>query len=154
MDYLYYQQKINDVIIKCPIETGIEILVYNLLDKYIDTENYALVAIDRVWKKQDSRLLTKGGISDIAILSTDFIFKAKDSGHVYGFIEVKSAGTSLYDTLQIDGQKEDHNHLIYTNGIVWKYYYKKECRWEINISKEGVQHSISEINVDKNQFEK
>lgn len=35
MDYLFYQKKINDVIIKCPIEAGIEILVYNLLDECI-----------------------------------------------------------------------------------------------------------------------
>ena len=92
MDYLYYQKKINDVIVKCPIEAGIEILVYNLLDECISMDDFALVDINRIWKNQDSRLLTGAGISDIAILSTDFVFKQEDVGEVYGFVEVKAAG--------------------------------------------------------------
>jgi hypothetical protein len=67
MDYLYYQRKLNDVVIKCPIEAGIEILVYNLLDGNIDMKQYSLVDINRIWKNQDSRLSTESGISDIAI---------------------------------------------------------------------------------------
>ena len=74
MDYLFYQKKINDVIIKCPIEAGIEILVYNLLDECICIDEYALVDINRIWKNQYSRLLTEAGISDIAILSPNFVF--------------------------------------------------------------------------------
>lgn len=45
MDYLYYQRKINDVIFKCPIEAGIEILVYNLLDESVDIKQYSVVDI-------------------------------------------------------------------------------------------------------------
>ena len=77
MDYLYYQRKINDVIIKCPIEAGLEILVYNLLDECIGMDEHALVDINRVRKDQDSRLSTEAGISDIAVLSNDFVFKGK-----------------------------------------------------------------------------
>lgn len=51
MDYLYYQKKINDVIVKCPIEAGVEILVYNLLDECICMDDYALVDINRIWKR-------------------------------------------------------------------------------------------------------
>lgn len=103
MDYLYYQKKINDVIVKCPIEAGIEILVYNLLDECICMDDYALVDINRIWKNQDSRLLTGAGISDIAILSNDFVFKQEDVGKVYGFIEVKAAGVSA-DAVQVKEQ--------------------------------------------------
>ena len=46
MDHLYYQKKINDVIVKCPIEAGIEILVYNLLDECISRDDFALVDIN------------------------------------------------------------------------------------------------------------
>lgn len=36
-EYEYYERKINDIITKCPIESGVEILVYNLLDSIIDS---------------------------------------------------------------------------------------------------------------------
>ena len=106
MNSLYYQKKINDVIMKCPIEAGIEILVYNLLDECIDMDEYALVDINRIWKNQDSRLVTDAGISDIAILSTDFVFKNENTGSAYGFVEVKAAGISLIDTVQASGHVE------------------------------------------------
>lgn len=141
------------MIIKCPIEAGVEILVYNLIDECINFEYYAIVDINRIWKNQDSRLSTEAGISDIAVLSPNFIFKKEDAGKVYGFIEVKSAGTSLFDTPQIRGQMEKINHYIYTNGIVWKYYCKKEQKWEKNIGIAKTPYSISEITVDKNVFE-
>lgn len=153
MKYQLYQRKINDVITKCPIEAGIEILVYNLIDEYLDIDNYALVDINRIWKNQDSRLSTEGGIPDIAVLSPNFIFKKEDSGKVYGFIEVKSAGMSLSNTSQIHGQLEKVNHYIYTNGIVWKYYYNKKKRWEKNIGMDKKPYSISEIIVDEKVFE-
>ena len=153
MDYLLYQRKINDVITKCPIEAGVEILVYNLIDECINIKDYALVDINRIWKNQDSRLSTEAGISDIAVLSSNFIFKKEDAGKVYGFIEVKSAGTSLSDTSQIRGQMEKVNHYIYTNGIVWKYYHKKEQKWEKNIVTAKTPYSISEIIVDEKVFQ-
>ena len=87
MEYLHYQKRINDVIIKCPIEAGIEILVYSIFDEILSTaeDKYALVDINRIWKNQDSRLSTETGISDIAIMSPDFVFKNEDVGTVYGF---------------------------------------------------------------------
>lgn len=156
MDYLHYQEKINDVITKCPIEAGIEILVYNLIDQNIniDEEKYSLVDINRIWKNQDSRLLTETGIPDIAILSPDFVFKNEDVGEVYGFIEVKAAGVSLRDTTQISGQMKNTSHFIYTNGIVWKYYFNQKLEWEKNIGTEKTSYSTEKIEVDKNQFEK
>ena len=152
MDYLRYQRKINDVITKCPIEAGIEILVYNLVDECLNIDDYTLVDINRIWKNQDSRLSTKGGIPDIAVLSPDFIFKNENSGEVYGFIEVKSAGTSLSDTSQIQGQMKKVNHYIYTNGIVWKYYCNEEKKWEKNLGKDKMPYSISKITVDEKVF--
>ena len=60
MDYLRYQKKINDVIIKAPIESGIEILVYWFLDSNINEEEYTIADINRVRKKCDKRLRTDG----------------------------------------------------------------------------------------------
>ena len=154
MDYLYYQKKINDVIVKCPIEAGIEILVYNLLDESICMDDYALVDINRIWKNQDSRLLTEAGISDIAILSNDFVFKQEDVGEVYGFIEVKAAGISLADTVQVMEQMKKVSHFIYTNGVVWRYYYNQSLKWEKNLGVSKTKYTISEIAIDKDEFEK
>ncbi len=153
MDHLYYQKKINDVIVKCPIEAGIEILVYNLLDECISMDDFALVDINRIWKNQDSRLLTGAGISDIAILSTDFVFKQEDVGEVYGFVEVKAAGISLENTVQVLEQMKKVSHFIYTNGVVWRYYYNQKLKWEKNLGVSKVKYNISEIAIDKNEFE-
>lgn len=153
MDYLYYQRKINDVIIKCPIEAGIEILVYNLLDESIDMNQYSLVDINRISQNQDSRLSTVTGVSDIAILSPDFEFKKEDTGKVYGFVEVKAIGVSLRCTNQILGQMKKVTRFIYTNGIVWRYYFNQELKWEKNIGTEKLPYSIGKIMVDKNEFQ-
>lgn len=153
MNHLYYQRKLNDVIVKCPIEAGVEILVYNLLDNIIDMDEYALVDINRIWKNQDSRLTTDAGISDIAILSTDFVFKNEDIGKVYGFVEVKAAGVALVDTVQVFEQMKKVSHFIYTNGIEWKYFLNQKLQWEKNLSEPEVSYSIGEIVVDKNKFE-
>ena len=154
MDYLYYQKKINDVIVKCPIEAGVEILVYNLLDECICMDDYALVDINRIWKNQDSRLLTGAGISDIAILSNDFVFKQEDVGEVYGFIEVKAAGVSLADTVQVMEQMKKVSHFIYTNGVVWRYYCNQSLKWEKNLGVSKTKYTISKIAIDENEFEK
>ncbi len=154
MEYLHYQKRINDVIIKCPIEAGIEILVYSIFDEILSTaeDKYALVDINRIWKNQDSRLSTETGISDIAIMSPDFVFKNEDVGTVYGFIEVKAAGVSLRDTEQISGQMKNISHFIYTNGIVWKYYFNQVQEWEINLCTQKLQYSTIEIEVNESDF--
>lgn len=125
----YYERKINDVITKCPIEAGVEILVYNLFDSIIDSSKLALVDINRLWKNKDTRLTTDSGISDIAVLSTDFVYRT-DVGTVYGFIEVKATNNSLGMTEQVVGQKREVNHYIYTNGLVWMYFKNGKKEWE------------------------
>lgn len=152
MDYKYYEQKINDVIVKCPIEAGIEILVYNLLDKNINRDEYSLVDINRIRKGRDNRLSTDAGISDIAILSPNFVFKKEDIGRVYGFVEVKATSSSLENETQILGQMSNVSHCIYTNGILWKYYCNQNLKWAKNLSIENVPSSILEIKIAEKEF--
>lgn len=125
----YYEKKLNDVIMKCPIEAGVEILVYNLIDSTIDSSKIALVDINRLWKDRDNRLQTESGIPDIAVLSTDFEYRT-DIGKVYGFIEVKATNNSLPITEQVKGQKKEITHYIYTNGLVWMYFKDGKKEWE------------------------
>ena len=133
MKYAYYERKINDIIIKCPIEAGVEILVYNVLDSVIDSNELALIDINRIRLNRDKRLVTKSGVSDIAIVSTDFRYKTK-VGNVYGFVEVKATNYSLRKTRQIESQKKKTNHCLYTNGLVWKYYKNGKEEWEIPLA--------------------
>ena len=130
MDYKYYERKLNDIIMKCPIEAGVEILVYNVLDNIVEPKGLSLVDINRLWKDRDPRLTTDAGVPDIAILSSDFQYKT-DIGQVLGFIEVKATNKSLSETEQIEGQKSGTKHYIYTNGLVWKYYKNNKFEWEI-----------------------
>lgn len=155
MDYKYYESKINDVIIKCPIEAGIEILVYNVLDNIVESKGLSLVDINRLWKDRDKRLTTEAGISDIAVLSKDFKYRT-DIGQVYGFIEVKAINRSLSETEQIVLQRLATNHYVYTNGLVWQYYKNKETKpkWKIALAKSELEfiNSSSAVYIDENKF--
>lgn len=155
MDYKYYERKINDVIIKCPIESGVEILVYNVLDDIVESKGLSLVDINRLWKNRDTRLTTDAGVSDIAVLSTDFEYRT-DIGQVYGFIEVKAVNRSLYETEQIVLQRLATNHYVYTNGLVWQYYENKETnpKWKISLAESELEfiNSAVSVSINENKF--
>lgn len=153
MDYKYYERKLNDIIMKCPIEAGVEILVYNVLDNIVEPKGLSLVDINRLWKDRDPRLTTDAGVPDIAILSSDFQYKT-DIGQVLGFIEVKATSKSLSETEQIEGQKSGTKHYIYTNGLVWKYYKNNKFEWEIPLDelKRNLIIKAQTISVSENTF--
>lgn len=134
MDYKYYERKINDIIMKCPIEAGVEILVYNVIDETIDFNKMSLVDINSLWKDKDERLTTEGGISDIAVLPVGFEYQNEATGEAYGFVEVKAVNKELCETEQISGQKAKCPHFIYTNGLIWKYYLNQNLKWQIPLA--------------------
>lgn len=156
MDYKSYERKINDVIMKCPIEVGVEILVYNILDSIVDSKRFSLVDINRIRMNRDKRLTTHLGVPDIAILSNDFEYGTQ-KGKVYGFVEVKSTNVALKETRQIMEQKRKKKHCIYTNGLVWRYYKNGEIEWEIVLAylngKECTYiKDFNMISIDVNKF--
>lgn len=155
MDYKYYERKINDVIMKCPIEAGIEILVYNVLDNIVESKGLSLVDINRLWKDRDTRLTTDAGISDIAVLSRNFKYRT-DIGQVYGFIEVKAMNRLLSETEQVVLQRLSTNHYIYTNGLVWQYYENKETKpkWEIYLAESELKsiNNFTAVSIDESKF--
>ncbi|SES64805.1 hypothetical protein SAMN02910413_0277 [Pseudobutyrivibrio sp. C4] len=153
MEKEFYQRKINDIITKCPIEAGVEILVYRLLDECIDDTKLSLVDINRIWKNQDERLITDGGVPDIAVLSNDFVFKDTDKGKCYGFVEVKSTEISLRETEKFLGESKNVEHFIYTNGLVWKYYKGNELKKEYNLIKgKKLPYSVAPVEIDEDEF--
>lgn len=155
MDYKYYERKINDVILKCPIETGVEILVYNVLDSIIESKELSLVDINSLWKDRDERLTTDAGISDIAVLSKNFKYRT-NIGEVYGFIEVKAINRSLSKTMQVEGQKKGIYHYLYTNGLVWKYFKNGNYKWEVILayleSKECRTAHSQSVSINEDSF--
>lgn len=155
MDFKYYERKINDVIIKCPIEAGVEILVYNVLNDIVESNNLSLVDINRIWKNKDKRLTTEAGIPDIAVLSENFEFGNPDKGEVFGLIEVKATNCVLNETEQVKGQKKSARHYIYTNGLVWKLYDRDKNGLKTifltNSKKECVKNNVN-VSIDEKKF--
>ncbi|MBO5462958.1 MAG: hypothetical protein J6A49_06560 [Clostridia bacterium] len=154
MDYKYYERKINDIIMKCPIEAGVEILVYNLVDEFINYAELSLVDINRIRKNSDERLTTDSGVPDIAILSDDFVFNT-NLGKVWGFVEVKAPNQELYEGVQSFFHKKETNNYLYTNGLVWKYYNNSKLEWEVYLTtKELLFQSVFEkISISAEAFE-
>ncbi|WP_026668064.1 hypothetical protein [Butyrivibrio sp. AE2005] len=153
MEKEFYQRNINNIITKCPIETGVEILVYRMLDECIDDTELSLVAIDSLKNDRDERLETEKGPPDIAVLSNDFVYK-DTRGKCYGFIEVKSTSESIRETEQFFAESKAIKHFIYTNGLVWKYYQDGELKKEYNLIKgKKIPYSIIPVEIDENVFE-
>ncbi|MFM1524757.1 MULTISPECIES: hypothetical protein [Helcococcus] len=143
MDYKKVERKINDIELKCPIEAGVEILVYNILDYAFDSENLSVVDINSIWKNKDSRLTSDYGIADIALLSNDFVWSQENKGKVYGVVEVKY----LDDKLDVGyiGHITKYPHFLYTNGLKWIYYYNGNENWTIEINEDTYnKYTISE----------
>ena len=148
-----YQRKKNDVIVKGPIEAGIEILAYNLLDECIDESEYSLVDINRIERSQDPRLNTDVGIPDMGVFSNDFQFGEINKGCVYGFVEVKAAGKGVRETKQFEGEVKAAKRLIYTNGLVWKIYCNGKLQDEINLMKgDEKPYSLIPVEIDEKKL--
>ncbi|WP_281165195.1 hypothetical protein [Liquorilactobacillus sicerae] len=146
MNYKYYEEKLRDIKIKAPIEAGVEVLAFNVLDNIIDSENLSLVVINSINKNRNAKLTTDAGISDLAVVSKDFSFKPA-KGEVYGFVEVKFIDKK-YDEKQIVGQMSYVKHLLYTDGLIWKYFEKVDnkvtCKWKIYLLKYSNKLTISQ----------
>lgn len=137
---------------KCPIEAGVEILVYNVLDSIFDSEDVSLVDINRIQKKSNPKLVTDGRVSDIAVFSTDFEYN-NNVGQIFDFIEVEATDKKL-SIKKIKEQIRTTKHFIYTNGLVWKYYRKGKthAKWEISLDmseRESVNAEIVSISEEQ-----
>lgn len=160
MDNKYYERKINDVIMKCPIEAGVEILVYNVLDCVLNPHKMAIVDINRLQRHKDDDL-AGDWVADIAVLSTDFQYNIKNQGKVYGLIEVKATNKVLAIKKQIIEQRKTTNNYIYTNGLCWQYFQNSspEPKWEKVLAKDAFNHEIKcrtqaqAVFIDKAKFE-
>ena len=152
MDYLQYQRKLNDVIEKCPIEAGVEILAYSLLDSIIFSDRYSLVDINRICRENEKRLVLNNVVPDIAVLSRNFKWRENGVGAVYGFVEVKAAGVSLRNTEQIKRERTGTRHLIFTNGVRWIYYSDGKVVKDCCITSDKRKSAKESVEIDENGF--
>ena len=151
MDFEVYEQRINDVIVKCPIEVGVEILVFNVLFDLLG-DHFSIVDVSTMWPNRESRLETAGGIPDIAIVSQDFEYRG-ENGIVFGFVEVKAPSVKLVDTEQLSGHIETNKHVLYTNGLEWKYY-APNCglKWEISLCECGFKTATKRVKLSEEKY--
>lgn len=120
MNFEYYCKKIDDIKLKAPIESGVEILVYMLLDEIIENHDLSLVAIDSMQGKK--RFWSEGGYSDLAVVTPDFRFE-NNAGECKGVIETKYISENLSNHMpQIIGQLLTFKNVLVTNGIDWRFY--------------------------------
>ncbi len=134
MEYEYYQEKINDIILRAPIEAGVEILAYNLIDECIHFNrkniDLRLIDVSRMQRDRAPLLSCKESVPDMVIVTTDFKYSMNKeykgymngSRHksVKGCVEVKATCEGLSNTEQFRGELKKFGNMIYTNGITWR----------------------------------
>lgn len=89
-----YEKMINNIKYMAPIESGVQTLVFWLLKDIVESTGNSLVVIDRMQKK--SRFITYSGISDLAVVSSDFDYNSS-AGKIIMCIEVKYIDVPLME---------------------------------------------------------
>ncbi len=122
-----YEDIINNVLYKAPLEIGVEIAVYMLLYGIIDKEKYAVMDVNSMKKKKFIVYANAGEdiskVPDLVIVNNVFKYnhgEHSDSNNdgAYGIIEVKGLAIE-YSEKEYEAQKGKANHFIWTNGISW-----------------------------------
>lgn len=147
MNFEYYCKKIDDIKLKAPIESGVEILVYMLLDEIIENHDLSLVVIDSMQRK--NRFWSEGGYSDLAVVTPNFRF-VNNAGECKGVIETKYISENLSNHMpQIIGQLRTFNNVLVTNGIDWRFYSiekRSDDQAENKINVEDIHKKLEEYN--------
>ena len=142
MDYRKYEELLNRVMKKCPLESGVQTLVFMYLDELFENcTKYEPVITDRLQDSENSRRYhSDGGFSDILVVNKDFDYNVvKDKPDIKLFVELKlpeeigledekkniyfieSIDGVLYRT-QFLGQLLTWGEGIITNGKKWEHY--------------------------------
>ena len=170
MNYRKYEEMLNRVMKKCPLESGVQTLVFMYLDELFENcIGYEPVIIDNLQKSQKSqRYRTLGGYTDIMVVNSDFEYNdLKADPDIKLFFEVKALENNLSDHFfQFLGQMLTVGKGCFTNGKIWEYYeldfnnkemvkvkedYKEyiNAKNELNKAKDETKNKIAE---DTQQF--
>ncbi|MBE6872463.1 MAG: hypothetical protein E7493_00900 [Ruminococcus albus] len=126
MNYRKYEEMLNRVMKKCPLESGVQTLVFMYLDELFENcIGYEPVIIDNLQKSQKSpRYRTLGGYTDIMVVNSDFEYDDLNADpDIKLFFEVKALENNLSDHyFQFLGQMLTVGKGYFTNGKTWEYY--------------------------------
>ena len=145
IDSTVYEQMINNVLNKAPLEIGVEVLVYMLLYGLTENTEYIVADINsmkRKYAKQyaaleiDSKESKFGAVPDLVVLNNSFVYASASEKKqcALGFVEIKN----LKEKLNIqDGEIQSHmknaRHFIWTNGKTWHYFLGGKEEWSIEL---------------------
>ena len=154
IDAKAYEQLLNNIRFKSPLEAGIEVVVYMLLYGVLDSNKYDLLDVSTMSKenfyvylndkgKENAKTSIKSGekeadkTTDLVIVRKGFEFndgKINDnnSSGAYAFIETKNLAEKKYVN-EVDIQRSGVNYYIWTNGLKWVYRNKNEELVEIDL---------------------
>ena len=142
IDSIKYEQILNNVLIKAPIEIGVEIAVYMVLFGLLENTDMVVCDVNTMWKSKAEKYSNNkgkklGAVPDLVIVDKSFSYsKPSQDSSAYGFVEVKSLACSK---IKEDGEIESHkihtNNFLWTNGKIWHYFnkLKPEQNWEVDL---------------------
>lgn len=129
MNICDYKREMDKIIKQAPLEVGVQTLVYNLLNDIIINKNLSLLTISTATQTDTFKGL--GGVPDLVVASKNYDYhndkvKKGNNKGLYGCVEVKATYNGLDSKLeyfkQIFGDILTYKKVLYTNGIVWRYY--------------------------------
>ncbi len=151
MNYRKYEEMLNRVMKKCPLESGVQTLVFMYLDELFENcIGYEPVIIDRM--KKDSVYGTCGGVSDIAIVRNDLDYdnskKDKDTekSKIRFCVEVKEITEPIDKDkyrIQFLGHLLTFGEGMITNGKKWEHYRFEPSENDKNILKPMIEKYIT-----------
>ena len=149
MNICDYKREMDKVIKQAPLEVGIQTLVYNLLNDIIINKNLSLLIVSTATQTDNFKGL--GGVPDLVVASKNYDYyddevKKGNNKGLYGCVEVKATYNDLNSKLeyfkQISGDILTYKKVLYTNGIVWRYYELNESTFNIK----EINNAICEFN--------
>lgn len=143
IDSTYYERLINNVIMKAPIETGVEILAFMLLESFVSDQGCVLIDVSTYIQTtiNDHNLVhgKSNAVPDCVVVPKEYAYFNcfdKNEAQNLGYIEIKKPSNTIkIDTEQAKAHINATKHVLFTNGIVWHYIKNGKTKWVINLDK-------------------
>jgi|GEM_PF-1164839 len=130
MEFDIYKREIELIIKQNFVEQDLYSVIASLIREQEQFKRYSLRDVSNRRRTKSGQGLEKifygvGGFPDYVILSEKFISEKPFREQVLGAIEAKYIGCKLEeiaDNIQLKGHLLWFEKVLYTNGLVWKYY--------------------------------
>ena len=148
-----YETILNNVYTKAPLEIGVEIAVFMLLYGKLH-QYYDVADVNTMWRRYAAAYVDASdeltAVPDLVILDKAFRF-TEGNGTAYGFVEVKNlAARQNGETEEMKSHRNNANHVIWTNGLIWTYYQFGSEQWSMDLT--GPCEQKGRIRIDPWRF--